>query len=93
MEPNTKHSPSRLVQIEQLKRPSPNSADDRPIRGLPVLSDKQIYQKKAYIAFRKITGFLYTKHSYGAARRWVLSLILPDKILYRWKPYQRGGCN
>lgn len=93
MEPNTNHRPSRLVQIEPLKKPSPNSANDKPIRGLPVLSDKQIYQKKTYIAFRKITGFFYTKHSYGAARRWVLAQILPDKILYRWKPYQRGGCN
>jgi hypothetical protein len=78
--------PTRLVQIESLRRPSPEIA-------LPVLSDRQIYQRKAYIGFRKLSGLLYTRHSYGAIRRWVLAKVLPDKILYRWKPYQRGGCN
>jgi hypothetical protein len=95
MEQNTNLHTKRLVQIEPLKSSSLPSAEQpsNKIVGLPVLTNKQIYQKKAYIGFRKITGFLYTKHSYGAARRWVLAQILPDKILYRWKPYQRGGCN
>src|SRR5262245_5582911 len=83
-------SPARLVQIEPLKRNAPSSPAE--IR-LPSLSESEIYRRKAYIGFRKLTGFLYTKHSYGATRRWVLSKVLPDKVLYRWKPYQRGGCN
>ncbi|MBK8315107.1 MAG: hypothetical protein IPL01_14305 [Acidobacteria bacterium] len=77
---------NNLVQIEPI-----NKTYTEP--EMPQLSDWEIHQKKAYIAFRKVVGFFYTKHSYGATRRYLLSILLPDKILYRWKPYQRGGCN
>ena len=77
---------SNLVQIEPI-----NKTFTEP--EMPSLSDWEIHRKKAYITFRKVVGFLYTKHSYGATRRYLLSILLPDKILYRWKPYQRGGCN
>jgi hypothetical protein len=84
----------RLVQIEPVKRSGAESVDGSEVAiDLPALSDREIYRRKAYIGFRKIIGFFYTKHSYGAVRRWVLAKILPDRILYRWKPYQRGGCN
>src|SRR5262245_64059543 len=87
-------SPIRLVQIEPAKRTETIAKDDSPSAlNLPSLSEREIYRKKAYIGFRKIIGFFYTKHSYGATRRWVLAKILPDRVLYRWKPYQRGGCN
>ncbi len=82
-------SPVRLVQIERVN----NSASSTPELKLPHLSDREIYRKKAYIGYRKLIGFVYTKHSWGATRRWVLAKFLPDKVLYRWKPYQRGGCN
>ncbi|MGH9767336.1 MAG: hypothetical protein ACREAB_07875, partial [Blastocatellia bacterium] len=86
--------PTRLVQIEAAPRSEASSKDgSQPEINLPALSNREIYRKKAYIGFRKIIGFFYTKHSYGATRRWVLAKILPDRILYRWKPYQRGGCN
>ncbi len=80
--------PVRLVQIEPRKPPAPT-----PELNLPKLTEAQIFRKKAYIGFRKIIGFGYTKHSWGATRRWVLANILPDKVLYRWQPYKRGGCN
>ncbi len=90
--------PSRLVQIEPLKKPA--SSSSLPITGdsineivIPSITDAQVYRIKTGIAIHKMLGFLYTKHSYGAARRWVLAHTLPDRILYRWKPYQRGGCN
>lgn len=84
-------SPSgRLVQIEPLKKNTPDSTLDLRI---PTLTESVIFRKKAYVGFRKIIGFLYTKHSWGAVRRWLLPKVLPDKVLYRWKPYQRGGCN
>lgn len=85
-------APIRLVQIEGLKK-VPSDKNQQPEIETPTLTNSQIFQKKAYIGFRKVTGFFYSKHSYGATRRWVLSNVLPDKILYRWKPYQRGGCN
>ncbi len=89
--------PSRFVQIEPLKKPasspsliSHSLADEI---AIPTITDARVYWIKTGITIRKMLGFLYTKHSYGAARRWVLATVLPDRILYRWKPYQRGGCN
>src|SRR5438067_486732 len=86
--------PSRLVQIEPLKKSV--SSSSLPLSdeiGIPPIKDAQVYWIKTGITIRKMLGFLYTKHSYGAARRWILATVLPDRILYRWKPYQRGGCN
>ena len=90
-------APLRLVQIESLTKisaPPPSTcsslSDDIEI---PAISDWWVYRTKTLITFRKIGGFFYTKHSYGAARRWFLASFLPDNVLYRWKPYQRGGCN
>jgi len=90
--------PSRLVKIEPLKKPASSTSSSITSDSLheivaPPITDAQVYRIKTGIAIRKILGFLYTKHSYGAARRWVLAHTLPDRILYRWKPYQRGGCN
>ncbi len=90
-------APMPLIQIEPLSRPSTSSnPDSNPGSSelqLPVLSDWEVFRKKSYITFRKIAGIFYSKSFYGTARRWVFSKVLPDKILYRWKPYQRGGCN
>jgi hypothetical protein len=86
--------PQRLVQIEPLKKPAASSAEsETPAIEIPKFTDAWVYRTKTRITFRKIASFFYARHSYGAARRWVLSSFLPDRILYRWKPYQRGGCN
>ena len=90
-------APVRLVQIESLTRSTaPTSSceiNNEAAIEVPPFDDFWVYKTKTLIAFRKISGFFYTKHSYGAARRWVLATLLPDNVLYRWKPYQRGGCN
>jgi hypothetical protein len=91
-------SPVRLVQIEPLNKISPSDGSfpapqATPEIEIPVPSDAWVYRQKTIALARKILGFFYTTHSYGAARRWVLATVLPDRILYRWKPYQRGGCN
>src|ERR1051326_1459750 len=83
-------SPARLVQIEPLKKSAPPSS---PEPQIPTLADGEVYRRKTEVVFRRIIGFVYAKHSYSATRRWMLARILPDKVLYRWKPYQRGGCN
>jgi hypothetical protein len=95
-----KQPPSQFVQIEPLRKhslsiaPSPVTADDPPAEiEIPTPSDWWVYWQKTVTAARKILGFCYTKHSYSATRRWLLATFLPDRILYRWKPYQRGGCN
>lgn len=95
---------TRLVQIEGLKKNdhpflsastqnqfAPDEVTD--IQLPPIPSDWWVYRRKTWALARKLLGFLYTTHSWGATRRWVLSVFLPDKILYRWKPHQHGGCN
>ncbi|MFN0112416.1 MAG: hypothetical protein ACKVZH_26460 [Blastocatellia bacterium] len=83
--------PARLVQIEGLRKSSDEALQAE--INIPALTERQIFQKKSYIAFRKIIGFFHTTHSYGATRRWLFSHVLPDKVLYRWKPYLQGECN
>jgi len=83
-------APARLVQIEPLKKSAPSPSSEL---RLPSLTDPEIYRKKTEVVFRRIAGFFYAKHSYSATRRWMMARILPDKVLYRWKPHQRGGCN
>ena len=95
--------PKKLVQITpsselppQLTNSTANQLDPKPVTdiSLPTIpSDWWVYRKKTYAGVRKVLGFLYTTHSYGATRRWLMATFLPDKILFRWKPYQRGGCN
>lgn len=86
--------PVRLVQIEPLRREAASSAAKPEVQvSVPRMSDAEIYRKKAYIGFRKIIGLLYTDHSYGAIRRWILPKVLPDKVLYRWREYRKGECN
>lgn len=84
--------PSPLVQIEPLSKASSSASPDGPTIEIPPVTEWFVFKGKSIIAARKIAGFFYTKHSYGATRRWVLSKVLPDNVLYRWKPYQRGGC-
>ena len=69
----------KLVQIE-------------PRKPGPELTEREIFRKKTYIGFRKIAGVFYSRTFYGTARRWFLSTVLPDKIIYRWKPYRQGEC-
>ncbi|MFN0124264.1 MAG: hypothetical protein ACKV2V_27505 [Blastocatellia bacterium] len=93
----------KLVQIEPLRKDQPtltastaNQLAPRPVTDIalpPIPSDWWVYRKKTEALARKLAGYFYTTHSFGATRRWVLSTFLPDRILYRWKPYQRGGCN
>jgi hypothetical protein len=81
-------STQRLVQIEPFKAPEPKADIE-----IPAVSDLWVYRQKAFAMTKKVAGLFYTTHSYGAIRRWALATFLPDSILYRWKPYQRGGCN
>jgi hypothetical protein len=84
---------ARLVQIEPLRQNQAATNSSEFYIDVPKLTDSQVFWKKTYILYRKLIGFFYTDHSYGAFRRWYLSKILPDKVLYRWMPYRKGECN
>lgn len=42
---------------------------------------------------KKVVRAPFSLHTWGAFRRTILPQILPDELLYRWKPYQKGTCN
>jgi len=42
---------------------------------------------------KKVVRTPVSLHTFGALRRTLLPQILPDELLYRWKPYQQGECN
>ena len=42
---------------------------------------------------RKVVRAPISLHTFHALRRTILPQILPDDLLYRWKPYQKGECN
>lgn len=90
---NPPHGTGRLVQIETKRESSTASNTSYPLPTMPRYTNAQVYRKKGYIFYRKLVGFLHTDHSYGAFRRWYMSKILPDKVLYRWLPYRQGECN
>ena len=95
--------PPRLIQIEPLQKSDStyssstiNQLNPKPVTDInlpPIPSDWWVYRKKAYAGMRKFAGYFYTTHSYGATRRWLMATFLPDNVLYRWKPYQKGECN
>ena len=42
---------------------------------------------------KKVVRAPFSIHTWGALRRHLLSNVLPDSIVYRYKAYQRGECN
>jgi len=42
---------------------------------------------------KKVVRAPISVHTWGALRRTILPQILPDELLRRWKPYQKGECN
>jgi len=56
-------------------------------------SRRWVYWQMTLAVTKKILWAPFSIHSYGALRRTILSNVLPDNILYRYKAYQRGECN
>ena len=73
-----------------------NIIPDRPeVASLPpeVPSRRSMYWQMTLAVAKKVVRAPFSIHTYGAMRRTVLSNLLPDNILYRYKAYQRGECN
>jgi hypothetical protein len=79
----------------------------RPARSLPVLAPvpappafdpsevppkPQMYWQMVKNVSKKVVRAPISLHTWGALRRTILPQILPDELLYRWKPYQKGEC-
>ncbi|PYT05735.1 MAG: hypothetical protein DMF60_10955 [Acidobacteria bacterium] len=73
-----------------------NIISDQPeVPNLPpeVPSRRWMYWQMTLAVTKKVVRAPFSIHTYGAMRRTVLSNLLPDNILYRYKAYQRGECN
>jgi hypothetical protein len=53
----------------------------------------QLYWQMAVNVTKKVVRAPVSIHTWGALRRTILPQILPDELLYRWKPYRKGECN
>ena len=58
-----------------------------------VPSRRWMYWQMARAVTKKVVRGPFSLHTWGALRRHILSNVLPDNILYRYKAYQRGECN
>jgi len=56
-------------------------------------SRRWMYWKMARAVTKKVVRGPFSLHTWGALRRHILSNVLPDNLLYRYKAYQRGECN
>jgi hypothetical protein len=53
----------------------------------------KLYALMVKAVTKKVLHAPFSMHTYMALRRTVLPQILPDELLYRWKPYRRGECS
>jgi hypothetical protein len=58
-----------------------------------VPSRRWLYWQMIRAVTRKIIRAPFSIHTWGALRRHVISNVLPDNLVYRYKAYQRGECN
>ena len=85
-----------------------SNTSERPPRSLPVLGQtppppafdpsevppkSNMYRQMVWNVSKKVFRAPISLHTWGALRRTLLPQILPDELLYRWKPYQKGTCN
>jgi len=59
--------------------------------GVP--SRRWMYWQMTRAVSKKVSRAPFSLHTWAALRRTLLSNILPDNILFRYKAYQQGECN
>jgi hypothetical protein len=70
-----------------------SAATSQPALPVEVPSRRWMYWQMTRAVTTKILHAPFSIHTWGALRRTLLSNILPDNVLYRYKAYQRGECN
>lgn len=70
------------------KVPAPPAFDPSEVPPKP-----QLYWQMVANVTKKVVRAPISIHTWGALRRTILPQILPDELLFRWKPYRKGECN
>src|SRR5262245_24659754 len=70
-------------------------SEKTPETDLPpeIPSRRWMYWQMTCVVTKKVVRAPFSSHSWRALRRHILSNMLPDNLLYRYKAYQRGECN
>lgn len=79
-------TPRSLPVLGAVPPPPPFDPNEVPPR-------KTMYALMVKAVTKKVLHSPFSMHTYMALRRTLLPQILPDELLYRWKPYQKGECN
>jgi hypothetical protein len=86
MSENNARSPRSLPVLNQAPPPPEFDPTEVPPRA-------EMYRQMVWNVAKKVFRAPISLHTWGALRRTILPQLLPDELLYRWKPYQRGECN
>ena len=86
---------SRVLHVFDNIVTTPPESPRSEVAALPVEipSRRWMYWQMTLAVTKKVAHAPFSIHTWGALRRTVLSNVLPDNILYRYKAYQRGECN
>jgi hypothetical protein len=79
-------SPRSLPVLGQIPPPPVHDPGEVPDKA-------SLYRQMFWNVAKKVARAPVSIHTWGALRRTILPQILPDELLYRWKPYQKGTCN
>ncbi len=66
--------------------PDPNLSKEVPSR-------KWMYLQMTMAVAKKVSRAPFSLHTWAALRRTILSNVLPDNLVHRYKAYQKGECN
>ena len=83
---NTPRSPRSLPVLREIPPPPPFDPANLPAKS-------EMYWQMARNVTKKVIRAPISIHTWGALRRTILPQLLPDELLRRWKPYQKGECN
>jgi hypothetical protein len=85
-----KQEDRRVLHVFDNILPEPAKASDLPAE---VPSRKWMYWQMTRAVAKKVSRSPFSLHTWAALRRTLLSNVLPDNLITRYKAYQKGECN
>ena len=86
--------PARVLHVfNNILTDSPKTTTTEPTPSSETPSRRWMYWQMFLAVAKKVVRAPISLHTWGALRRTVISNILPDNMVYRYKAYQRGECN